>query len=168
MNNNTKINWFGMWRNEGVFTLTEALISVVLLSTGLMAYGTLSGSVIERNTHSERMSIATTLAQDKIEEIRNAIVGNISLFTAQGLNNPRWIVGNWFPSATQNLNAEGGTDGTLQYTRKWKITQPSATQIASAGRDGGSDPVNIYDIQVTVEWNNNGPQEVVLNTRITE
>jgi len=161
-------NWFCLWRNEGGFTLTEALISVTLLSTGLMAYGTLSGSLIERNTHSERVSIATTLAQDKVEEIRNAVVGKISLYNAVGFTNPKWIGGNWFPSASQNLNAEGGTDGTLQYKRKWTITEPTATQIASAGRDGGSDPVNIYDIKVTVEWNNNGPQEVVLNTRVTE
>jgi len=161
-------NWFCLWRNEGGFTLTEALISVTLLSTGLMAYGTLSGSLIERNTHSERQSIATTLAQDKIEEIRNAVVGHISLNNAVGLLNPRLSSGNGFPGTSQNLNAEGGTDGTLQYTRKWVISQPSSAQIASAGRDGGSDPVNIYDVMVRVSWNNNGPQKVDLVTRVTE
>jgi Tfp pilus assembly protein FimT len=163
-----KINWFGLWRNQGGFTLTEALISVALLSTGLMAYGTLSGSIMQRNTHSERDSIATTLAQDKIEEIKNMMVGNISLDYAHLYLNPTRFGSNWVPGTAEQLNAEGGTDGVLQFTREWQIGKPTNTQIASAGRDGGTGTVNIYDIRVRVSWNNNGPHNVELNTRVTE
>jgi len=163
-----KINWSGLLKNQGGFSLTEALISVVLLSTGLLAYGTLSGSVIDRNTHSERESVATTLAQDKIEELRNMVVEGTPLGNAVGLTNPRWVISNWGSSFGETLNPEGGTDGVLQYTRTWTITKPTPAEIGSNGGDGGTGSFGIYNLQVKVAWNSNGPHEVELNTRISE
>lgn len=55
---------------ESGFTLIELLVAIVILSVGLLGMATLTGSIIRANKLSNDLSAATTLAQDKLEEIR--------------------------------------------------------------------------------------------------
>jgi type IV pilus assembly protein PilV len=52
------------------FTLIELLIAIVILSVGLLGMATLTGSIVKKNKFSNDLTAATTLAQDKLEDIR--------------------------------------------------------------------------------------------------
>jgi type IV pilus assembly protein PilV len=55
---------------EKGFTLIELMIAIVILSVGLLGMATLTGSIVRNNKLSNDLSAATTLVQDKLEEIR--------------------------------------------------------------------------------------------------
>jgi len=55
--------------NKG-FTLIEVLVAMVILSVGLLGTAALITGIINGNKVSNRISTATTCAQDKMEEIR--------------------------------------------------------------------------------------------------
>ena len=52
------------------FTLIELLVAIVILSVGLLAMATLTGSIVRNNKLSNDLTTATILAQDKMESIR--------------------------------------------------------------------------------------------------
>jgi type IV pilus assembly protein PilV len=153
----------GLSNNQG-FTLLEVVMAVFLVAGGLLAYGALTGSLMEKNVRNTRDSIATTLAQDKIEELRNAVLDANDFSGAMG-NNRVFIGGIWDDLATpeEKLDADGNTVGNLQYARTWTVSQADPTVIGSSG--GGN---HLYDVQVTVAWVDKSSQAVTLNTRISE
>ncbi|MDL2121633.1 MAG: prepilin-type N-terminal cleavage/methylation domain-containing protein [Deltaproteobacteria bacterium] len=55
--------------NKG-FTLIEVLVAMVILSVGLLGTAALITGIINSNKLSNRITTATTLAQDKMEEIK--------------------------------------------------------------------------------------------------
>ena len=120
------------------FTLIEILMAIVILSVGLMAYSATSGSIMNTNIKSTQQSIATTLAQDKLEQLKNSILDS---------NLPGELI-----------NEEGRSTGDhLVYTRSWSTAlNPSYACDC------------YYDVMVTVGWNNNGNHQVVLNTQISQ
>jgi type IV pilus assembly protein PilV len=68
-------------KNEPGFTLIEVLIAIVILSIGLLGMASLSVSIIKGNRLSNDLTTATTLAQQKMEDIRLAAEAD---FTAVG------------------------------------------------------------------------------------
>ena len=56
--------------NNNGFTLIEVLVAMVILSVGLLGTAALITGIIKGNKLSNRISTATTCAQDKMEEIR--------------------------------------------------------------------------------------------------
>jgi prepilin-type N-terminal cleavage/methylation domain-containing protein len=54
------------------FTLLEVLIAIIVLSFALLAMATLAGSIMGYNKFADHMTKATTLVEDKIEELQNA------------------------------------------------------------------------------------------------
>ena len=56
-------------RSNG-FTLVEVLIAMFLLVTALLGTAAVTTTVIKGNSFSNRMTQATTLAQDKMEELK--------------------------------------------------------------------------------------------------
>jgi type IV pilus assembly protein PilV len=56
--------------NKG-FSLIEMLIAVTILAVGLLAVAGLQVTAIQGNSHGNTISQATTLAEDRIEAIRN-------------------------------------------------------------------------------------------------
>ena len=57
-------------KSQKGFTLIELLIAIVILSVGLLGMATLTGSIVQKNKFSNDLTSATTLAQDKLEDIR--------------------------------------------------------------------------------------------------
>jgi type IV pilus assembly protein PilV len=57
-------------KSQEGFTLIELLIAIVILSVGLLGMATLTGSIVKKNKFSNDLTAATTLAQDKLEDIR--------------------------------------------------------------------------------------------------
>lgn len=56
--------------NDNGFTLIEVLIAIVILSVGLLGMASLTVGIINGNKFSNDMTTATTLAQDKMEDVR--------------------------------------------------------------------------------------------------
>jgi type IV pilus assembly protein PilV len=56
--------------NNNGFTLIEVLVAMVILSVGLLGTAALITGIINGNKVSNRISTATTCAQDKMEKIR--------------------------------------------------------------------------------------------------
>ena len=134
------------------FSLLEALIAVVLVGFGLLAYGASSGVTIETNSRSEKKSVGVTLAQDKMEFIKD-IASTTSLTAANSLTNPGYSGGVWSGGSAEDLDAEGNSGGAkTHYTRTWTINQATAAFL--------------YDATVTVTWGTKSNDTVTLATRI--
>lgn len=142
--------------NSGL-TLIEVILAVALASIGLLAYGILSGAVVERNAVSKRSSVAITLAQDKIEELKE-LGARVILSDANALDSPVYDPSTQLWNATaggETIDSKGVTGGSdALYTRTWSITPVS-----------GSD--YFTNILVTVSWDN-AARTVSLNTYITQ
>ena len=61
--------------NNSGFTLIEVLVAMVILSVGLLGTAALITGIISSNKLSNRISTATTCAQDKME-----VIGNLGYF----------------------------------------------------------------------------------------
>ena len=134
------------------FSLLEALIAVVLVGMGLLAYGASSGVTIETNSRSEKRSVAVTLAQDKMEFIKD-LASTTSLTGANSLTNPGYSGGIWSTGSAEVLNSEGNSGvGRAYYTRIWTINQATAAFL--------------YDASVTVTWGTKSNDTITLATRI--
>lgn len=54
------------------FTIIEVLIAIVILSIALLGMAGLTVGIMTGNDHSKLLTTATTLAQDKMEEVRRS------------------------------------------------------------------------------------------------
>ena len=64
--------------NNSGFTLIEVLVAMVNLSVGLLGTAALITGIINGNKVSNRISTATVLAQDKMEEIKSMEYLNVA------------------------------------------------------------------------------------------
>ncbi len=65
-------------QSRGGFTLLEVLIAVVILSLGLLGLSAMTIATIRGQAFSEKMTTATNLAQEKMEEIKSSDYTNIT------------------------------------------------------------------------------------------
>ena len=65
-----------MWPEEG-FTLIEIMITLVIMSIGLMALAGLQVSAIKGNAFSKRLTTAISIAQSRLEQVKNTPYANI-------------------------------------------------------------------------------------------
>jgi len=65
-----------MSQNNKGFTLIEVLVAMVILSIGLLGTAALITGIIRGNQVSNRITVATTLAQDKMEDIKSFSYSN--------------------------------------------------------------------------------------------
>lgn len=125
--------------NHGGFTLIEILITIFLLVVALVGLASVTVSVIKGNDLSKMMTTATTLAKDKMEEIKNA-------------------------AATQTgYDALAGGSETVEtiYTRTWAIGA-----VGASAPD--NDQTKMKKITVTITWSWNGQNHTVtLNTIVS-
>jgi|APSaa5957512622_1039677.scaffolds.fasta_scaffold83101_1 type IV pilus assembly protein PilV len=64
------------------FTLIEVLITIVILSVGLLGMAALNVGIINGNAFSKNLSTATTCAQDKMDDLRRLGYANTSATNA--------------------------------------------------------------------------------------
>ncbi len=57
--------------NEQGISMMEVLMAMILLTTGILAYGRFTAGVVDRSAINQKTTIATTLAEDKLEDLRN-------------------------------------------------------------------------------------------------
>lgn len=79
-------------RNESGFTLIEVMVSIVILSVGLLALAGMQGIALGRNTNANQLTVASNLATDMIERIQfnkwNATAYNLIDTTNAGTQPP--------------------------------------------------------------------------------
>jgi type IV pilus modification protein PilV len=150
-------------KQQSGFSMVEVLIAVAIVGTGMLAYGSLSGTIINTNANSSKKSIAITLAQDKIEELRNLTLMVQDLSTALGDTNPAFndATAQWETSADEVLDSEGQTTGNLLYTRTWTLVQSTSNAALDADN-------HLFDAKVIVSWDSNGGQSVTLDSKISD
>ena len=76
-------------QNSGGFTLIEVLIAIVILSAGLLGMAGLLTGIMQGNSHSSNVTTATTLAEQKMEDIMRLGYGGIAsadTTTTEGYN----------------------------------------------------------------------------------
>ncbi len=67
------------------FTLIEVLVSIVILALGLLSLATLASTVMHGNAFGKEMTVATTLAEERMEEVKR--LGYANAETAAGTEN---------------------------------------------------------------------------------
>ena len=110
------------------FTLLEVMIAVFLLAVAIMGAASLTTSVIKGNSSSQTLTTATTLAKDKIEELK------ASTYTTATEAASMWTGEDY---AATNGTVQASAAGSY-YTRSW--TAPGT---------------NTKTITVTVTWPTN-------------
>jgi len=60
-----------LWRNEGGFTLAEVMVTMIIFSIASLGLTMLMVSMIGSNDFASRLTEATQLAEDKMEELKN-------------------------------------------------------------------------------------------------
>lgn len=68
---------FNRIRDQRGFTLLEMLVAMAVLTIGLLGIAAMMITAIQANQQSRRTSIATNLAQQKIEEMRNILFNTL-------------------------------------------------------------------------------------------
>jgi prepilin-type N-terminal cleavage/methylation domain-containing protein len=141
-------------KNNSGFSLVEVLIAALIIVAGLIAYVMTSGNVIGKNAQSKKESVAVTLAQDKMESIKNTAL-TVSLTDADALASPTESGGVWTANATGEVVDVDGNTGTTEaiYTRTWTITEDATL-------------TNFYTASVSVLWD--GTQTITLDTLISQ
>ncbi len=130
--------------NSSGFTLIEVLIAGLILVFGLLAMGTFLGNLVTRNAGNEHKTMATSIAQQKIEDLRNQ-ARQVDLTVADS---------NAVGIAIDTSGAELGASpqsGEI-YTLTWTVDDTVLTTPD--------------DIAVTVAWDAVGNSQVVINTYI--
>jgi len=65
--------------NKKGFTLLEILVAMTLLTTALLGMAGLTAALTQGNTFSNRLTVASTLAQDRLEDLTNLGYGNTAV-----------------------------------------------------------------------------------------
>ena len=136
-----KTRWlrpFLIKRTEG-FTLIEILVAIGLIAVGILSFSLNTIGVMRGNYISGNYTIATSLAQDKMEEL----LVQTSFTDVDNCTNP----------PDQDITATGGTGGI--YDRCWEIAAPSPSLGA-----------NLKQIDVTVSWRDYLNRTVTLSTLV--
>ena len=141
-------------KNNSGFTLVETLIAAFIIVAGLIAYIMTTGNIMGQNIQSKKKSVATTLAHDKMESIRNTAL-TVSLSGAHGLDSPTESGGVWAANTGGEIVDVDGNTGTTEaiYTRTWTITEDATL-------------TNFYAVSITVLWDGN--QTITLDTLISQ
>lgn len=135
-------SWFN--RQEG-FTLNEILISIALIAIGVIGFSVNTIGVIQGNYTSGNFTIATNLAQDKLEELK-AVGSYTDVTNSPDANNP-----------VTETGASGG-----RFTRTRTISTSSLND-ATVGAIGSK----LKEVSVTVSWSEYGiTRQVVVSTLV--
>ncbi len=145
--------------NQRGFSLLEVLMAVGIIGMGMVMFAQFSGLSVSEKVASSREDNAITLAQDKIEDIKNIALTirlDHGFATGSGWVNPDYTpAGGWVSLDPEELDEEGNaaTSG-ITFSRNWDVDAVSGANY-------------LFDVTVSVKWND-GSDSVNLITRITQ
>lgn len=132
------------------FSLIEVLVSLVILSVGLIGMAKFQAAVLKGGSDSQARSEAVTIAQSKLEELK-------SFSTLAAYNNIESSAALITEAANNGNTLEFSVAGTsANYNVDWSITENTAPDY--------------LEISVTVAWNDSvgTPQQVSIDSIIGE
>ena len=96
----------GLRNNKG-FTLVEIMIAIFILVIALLGLISVTVMVIKGNSFSKTMTTATTLAKDRMEQLKNTAYGSLAggTDTAESIYTRTWIVNDNSPAANMKTIA---------------------------------------------------------------
>ncbi len=128
------------------FTLLEVVISIAILSVGMSAMAALSASMLTRGRQSKYMSLAGTLASEKLEDLSR---WNTPPVQAAGVDNsdpeicvPNFVAGSTEGSITPGTDAPptsitcAGVTETVNYSDNVNIDVTNTASDCSTGSSG--------------------------------
>ena len=104
--------------NEGGFTVVEVLIAVILIVIGLLAYGILGGTIVDQNVVQKRSDLALSLAQQKLEDLKNQALSSTLTASNNGSDTPS-ISNNAFSRSWVITNGAAGSMAAVAVTVTW-------------------------------------------------
>ena len=110
-----------MTGKENGFTLVEVLIAVMVLAVAFLAMYQMQAMAVRGNETANQVTIATMLAQDKMEEIRNTNYDDVT-----NLNFPTenyGMVPNFPQFRREVAVTENGRVKTVRVTVLWKVVR---------------------------------------------
>jgi prepilin-type N-terminal cleavage/methylation domain-containing protein len=112
-------------RKEG-FSLIEVLVALVILAVGLLGLALFQTTAIKGNAIASKWTIATELAQDRLERFRHVAWGNIVSSAAGGFTgSPAQPVYASLPGAAGDNTIVRGT----QFYRVWQVTSNATDSL---------------------------------------
>jgi type IV pilus assembly protein PilV len=125
------------FNNEQGFTLIEVLIAMAIFAIGILAVAQLQLWNVKNNTTGNITTMATMLAREQMEALKNA-ADVTTLSSGSDPNNP--------------IDADGNPGGI--FTRSWTVSNPLTGNTSR-------------HLAVTVSWNRRGHNRSVVLTSIT-
>jgi len=125
------------WKDRGGFTLVEIMIAVFILTVALIGLISVTVMVINGNDFSRRMTTATTLAKDRIEQLKRTSYSAV----AAGETTDYW-----------NADSSAGSSGAY-FTRVTTVTDNTPA-------------ANMKTVVVVVSWTWVVTRQVTLRTII--
>lgn len=114
--------------NEKGFTLIEFMIAVLVLGIGMLAVAKMQITAMSGNFAANNMTMASTLAQDKIEALKGLAFDNPDLADTNHANNasmtdPGSV--SFYPAdhldPNNPIDSTGRTEAVRRFTRLWNI-----------------------------------------------
>lgn len=158
------------------FTLLEVLVTIVILSVAIWSLSALQTMSVGQNYTSHRMTIATMLAQDKLEELKSLAWNDSQLTDTQNNftvdTNADGVFDDFdWTQPTDHTNSDGpgnannpidesgaavpATYATSGYYRTWNIAD-------------GVPGANMKTISVRVDWSEQEQHSVTIKTIMSE
>lgn len=128
------------------FTIIEVMIALVILVVGLLSVAFLQVNAIKGNRLSDNITIALTLAEDKMEELLGLDYDNTELQDLREENNNDLTIieTGWIDKEELNIN-ETGRPNSGHFRRIWNIADNMPIE-------------NNKTIKVIVTWDNDNHQ----------
>lgn len=114
-------------RSQGGFSLIEVLVALVILAVGLLGLAMFQITAIKGNAIASKWTVATELAQDRLERFRHAS------WTSIQDNVPSAFIPGTQPQQADYASLPGGTVGDnttvrgTKYYRIWDVTPATTT-----------------------------------------
>jgi len=112
-------------KNQLGFTLIEVMVSIFMVASVLLGLAGMTSILIRNNSMNYFTDTATVLAQDKLEELKNAIPTSTILTDVNTTNNSDLENTSNFDYQQSNIDGLGRPGGI--YTRTWNIADNSPT-----------------------------------------
>jgi prepilin-type N-terminal cleavage/methylation domain-containing protein len=106
---------------ENGFTLVEVLIAVMVLAVAFLAMYQMQAMAVRGNETGNQVTIATVLAQDKMEEIRNTAYDNVISINFPAEN--YGMVPNYPQFRREVTVTENGRMKTVRVSVLWKVVR---------------------------------------------
>ena len=147
--------------NQNGFTLIEILIASVIIASGLVAMGVFLGNYVNKNAQNEHRTMATVIAEQKLEELRTKALGDVVILDTAPSTTVVYTNGDLTSADSDTtgraIDADGndlgvaGTAGEV-YTLTWDV----------------NDTNNPHTVRARVTWDGIGNSQVVIETLVND